>query len=114
MGVLCGMDRVCVVVASPDGAATTVTQCWPESGHDGNRETVFPLPADIAATWWQVFGSGRDVVIPAVNGIDDDLPETGRRFVEAFVDWWNTPGFFAQLPEAQQRLADAVAAVGGP
>jgi PAS domain S-box-containing protein len=75
MGVLCGMDRVCVVVASPDGAATTVTQCWPESGHDGNRETVFPLPADIAATWWQVFGSGRDVVIPAVNGIDDDLPE---------------------------------------
>lgn len=35
--------------------------------------------------------------------VDDDSPETGRRFVEAFVDWWNAPGFFAQLPEAQQQ-----------
>jgi pimeloyl-ACP methyl ester carboxylesterase len=32
--------------------------------------------------------------------IDDD---GGRRWVEAFVDWWNEPGFFARMPEAQQQ-----------
>jgi pimeloyl-ACP methyl ester carboxylesterase len=32
--------------------------------------------------------------------IDDD---GGRRWVEAFVDWWNEPGFFARMPEAQRQ-----------
>lgn len=32
--------------------------------------------------------------------IDDD---GGRRWVEAFVDWWNAPGFFSRMPPAQQQ-----------
>jgi|GEM_PF-1129858 len=38
--------------------------------------------------------------------IDDD---GGRRWVEAFVDWWNAPGFFARMPEAQQQQHVATA-----
>jgi pimeloyl-ACP methyl ester carboxylesterase len=31
------------------------------------------------------------------------LDDGGRRWVEAFVDWWNAPGFFARMPPAQQQ-----------
>jgi pimeloyl-ACP methyl ester carboxylesterase len=45
--------------------------------------------------------------IDALMGIS--IADGGRAWVEAFIDWWNGPGFFASMPEAAKAPSVATA-----
>jgi pimeloyl-ACP methyl ester carboxylesterase len=62
-----------------------------------------PVIVSLVATTGSAEAQAQVARIADIMQLPDD-PDGDRRWVEAFVDWWNEPGFFARMPPGQQQL----------